>query len=66
MIAILQRLKSNTYQFSILLAILGVVQASSGVFTQYMTPTVAGWFTVVVGIVVAILREITTKPLNEK
>lgn len=62
----LTALKSRTIQFSILLAVLGVVQASSGVFAPYMTPQAYGIFTIVIGIVVAILRIITTTPILNK
>ena len=52
--------------FSILLAVLGVVEANVGVFQQYMTPQTFGIFSVAVGVIVAVLRVLTTVPLSEK
>ncbi len=59
-------LKSKTIWFSILLAVLGVVEANVGVFQQYMTPQTFGIFSVAVGVIVAVLRVLTTVPLSEK
>lgn len=62
----LAALKSKTIWFSILLAVLGVVEANVGVFQQYMTPQTFGTFSVAVGVIVAVLRVLTTVPLSEK
>lgn len=59
-------LKSKTIWFSILLAVLGVVEANVGVLQQYMTPQAFGIFSVVVGVIIAVLRVLTTLPLSEK
>lgn len=59
-------LKSKTIWFSILLAVLGVVEANVGVLQQYMTPQTFGIFSIVVGVIVAVLRVLTTVPLSEK
>ena len=59
-------LKSKTILFALLLAIFGAVQASMGVFSAYMTPEVFGLFSMGVGVIVAVLRVITTVPLDEK
>lgn len=59
-------LKSKTILFALLLAIFGAVQASMGVFSAYMTPEVFGWFSMGVGVIVAVLRVLTTVPLQDK
>ena len=61
-----QLIKSKTILFACLLSALGVVQASTEVFAQFMTPTAYGVFTLVVGVAVAILRTVTTTSLGEK
>lgn len=61
-----QILKSKTMLFALALAILGVLQASMDVFTPYLTPQASGLLTVVLGLLVAILRVLTTAPLSEK
>lgn len=63
---LIQILKSKTILFALLLAVLGVVQASLGVFTAYLTPQAAGVLTIVIGIAVAVLRVLTTMPLSDK
>lgn len=59
-------LKSKTMLFALALAILGVLQASMEVFTPYLTPQAAGLLTLVVSLAVAILRVLTTMPLDDK
>jgi len=59
-------LKSKTIIVALLLSIFGAVQASMGVFTDYLTPQVFGWFSMAVGVIVAVLRVLTTVPLDEK
>ncbi len=59
-------LKSKTMLLAILLAVLGVVQASMEVFTPYLSPQAVGIVTLLVGVTVAILRVVTTVPLSEK
>ena len=61
-----QILKSKTMLLAILLAVLGVLQASMDVFTPYLTPQAAGILTVVLGLAVAVLRVLTTMPLDKK
>lgn len=63
---IAQIFKSRTIKFAILLAVLGVVQASMEVFTPYISAQAAGLLTLVIGLAVAILRVITTIPWDEK
>lgn len=62
----IQILKSKTMLFALLLAVLGVIQTSLGVFTSYLTPQAAGIITVIVGIAVAVLRVLTTQSLGDK
>lgn len=59
-------LKSKTILFSLLLAVLGAVEASLNLFADVLTPTTYGIVTMVVGVIVAGLRIITTQPLSDK
>jgi len=59
-------IKSKTIIFAMLLAGVGAVQASMDVLTPYMTPQIAGLATVIVGVVVAVLRVLTTTSLADK
>lgn len=61
-----QIIRSKTMLFAILLSVLGVVQASMDVFTPYLTPQASGIITMIIGVVVAILRVVTTQPLSDK
>jgi hypothetical protein len=61
-----QILKSKTMLLAILLAVLGVVQASMDIFTPYISPQAMGLLTMLVGVLVAILRVVTTMPLDKK
>lgn len=58
--------KSKTMLFAVLLAVMGVVQASLGVFSGLMSAEAYGLLGVAVGAIVAGLRIITVQPLNEK
>lgn len=58
--------KSKTMIFAALLAALGVVQASMDVFTAFLTPQSVGLLTMIVGVIVAILRVLTTSSLGDK
>jgi hypothetical protein len=58
--------KSKTIVFSLLLAVLGVIEASFQVFAPLMTPQSYGWVLMGVSCVVAVLRIVTTLPLVEK
>jgi len=57
-------LKSRTIIFSILLAVMGVVQASMNVFTPYLSAQGMGFATVLIGAIVGVLRVLTTTPLD--
>ena len=59
-------LKSKTMWFSLLLAVFGALQAGWGLIDDFMTPRAAGFGAVAIGIIVAILRIVTTKPLEDK
>ncbi len=61
-----QIIRSKTMMFALSLAVLGAIQASLDVFTPYLTPQAMGFLTIIVGIVVAILRVVTTLPLDKK
>lgn len=61
-----QILRSKTMLFALALAILGVLQASMDIFTPYLTPQASGLLTVVIGLAVAVLRVLTTLPLDKK
>lgn len=59
-------LKSKTMWFALALAVLGVIEMNVKFFTAYLTPTTFGIFSIVVSIIVAVLRVLTTLPLSEK
>lgn len=59
-------LRSKMMWFSLALVVLGVVQANVGLFQQLLTPEAHGWFTAAVGLAVAVLRWVTTLPLEDK
>jgi hypothetical protein len=62
----LQVLKSKTILFSLALALFGVLAANLQIFAPYMTQQAFGFFTAGVSVIVAVLRVLTTLPLNEK
>ena len=57
---------SKTMIFSVVLSILGVLQASMDTFTDYLTPHAIGFVTLGVGVIVAILRVLTTQDIQDK
>lgn len=61
-----QILKSKTMMLALALAVLGVIEIQAQLFAPYMTPEVFGVFNIVLGIIVAVLRVLTTVPLSEK
>jgi hypothetical protein len=63
---ILRSLKSKTILFSLVLTVLSTIQASLGVFTSFLSPTAYGILGMIVGVIVAVLRYVTTQPLTEK
>jgi hypothetical protein len=58
--------KSKTLMFALALAILGVIEMNVKVFSVYMTPTTFGFFSIGISIIVAVLRIVTTLPLDKK
>jgi hypothetical protein len=58
--------KSKTMIFASILSIIGVLQASTEFLTSIMSPASFGYFTLISGIVAAILRVVTTQPLSDK
>lgn len=63
---IIRSLRSKTIMFSMLLAVFGAIQATMGIFSSILTPEAYGLLTVVIGAIVALLRYLTTLPLDMK
>lgn len=59
-------LKSKTIAFSVLLAVLGVLEQSQGVVTQIVGAGNVGAVMVVISVAVAVLRVYTTQTLSDK
>jgi len=59
-------IKSKTMIFSMVLAVIGVLQASTDFLSTVMSPHAFGYLTLVSGIVAAVLRVLTTQPLEDK
>lgn len=59
-------LKSKTLWFALALAIFGVVEMNVKYFSSYLTPEVFGLFSILISVIVAILRVLTTTPLSDK
>jgi len=58
--------KSKTLIFALILAIFGVVEMNVKVFSVYMTPQMFGFFSIGISVIVAVLRIVTTLPLDKK
>ena len=58
--------KSKTIWFALALAIFGVIELQVKLFASYMSPEAFGLFNILIGIIVAVLRVLTTVPLSEK
>lgn len=52
--------------FSLALVVLGVVQSHMNLFQRFFSPDDFGWFTAAVGMAVAVLRWVTSLPLEKK
>jgi xanthine/uracil permease len=63
---IIRSLKSKTILTSAVLSMLGAAQASLGLFTSVLTPKVYGIVVMVIGVLYAGLRAVTTQPLKDK
>jgi hypothetical protein len=59
-------LKSRTMQFALALAVFGVIETQIHLFSQFMSPEVFGLFNVLIAVIVAVLRVITTVPLKDR
>lgn len=59
-------LKSKTIAFSVLLAVLGVLEQSQGLVTQIVGASNVGAVMVAISVAVAVLRVYTTQALSEK
>ena len=59
-------LKSKTIAFSVLLAVLGVLEQSQGAVTQIVGAGNVGAVMVAISVAVAVLRVYTTQALSEK
>lgn len=57
---------SKTMWFSLALVILGVVYDNFSYLEQLINPRLYGIFLIFIGIVVAVLRFVTTMPLEDK
>ena len=58
--------KSKTMIFSIVLAMIGALQASTDFLSTILSPHAFGYFTLASGVIAGILRVVTTQPLSEK
>jgi len=58
--------KSKTIWFAILLAVGGIVEQSQSVITQLVGPQNTGLIMLVISIIVAVLRIVTTQPISAK
>jgi len=62
----MQYLKSKTLWFAILIAVGGILEQSQAVVSQIVGPANTGWVMLVISVGVAVLRIITTQPINQK
>ena len=58
--------KSKTLMFALALAIFGVLEMNLKVFAPHLTPAFFGAFSILISMIVAILRVVTTLPLDKK
>ena len=61
-----QFLKSRTVLFALALEILGVIQLNADFLSTVMSPAQFGWVMLGIGVIVKILRTLTTSSLREK
>lgn len=59
-------LKSKTLRFAVLLAVGGILEQSQALVTQLVGQQNTGLVMLVISVVVAVLRVITTQPLSQK
>jgi hypothetical protein len=58
--------KSKTLMFALALAIFGVLEMNLKVFAPHLTPEFFGAFSILISVIVAVLRVLTTMPLDKK
>ena len=61
-----QIFKSKTMLFAMALAIFGVVEMNLNLFAGSLTPQLFGAFSIAISLIVAVLRVLTTLPLDKK
>ena len=59
-------LKSRTMLFVLALAVFGVIETQIHLFSQFMSPEAFGVFNILVAVVVAVLRIVTTMPIKDR
>ena len=57
--------RSRTLQFSLALAVFGVIESQEGVFEKIIGDKYFGFFCVVISAIVAVLRVLTTTSLTD-
>lgn len=63
---LIQRLKSKTYQAALLGALLTILDANSGLISQFVPPEYRAWLVAGWPLAMMIMREVTKVPLSEK
>ena len=58
--------RSKTMLFSLLLSILGAVQVAMEFFNSVLTPKMYGLVMLAIGVTIAVLRWVTSQPLDQK
>jgi uncharacterized membrane protein YeaQ/YmgE (transglycosylase-associated protein family) len=58
--------RSKTMIFSIMLGIIGAIQASTEFLSTLFSPQAFGFLTFAIGVIAAILRVLTTESLEDK
>jgi hypothetical protein len=61
-----QIFKSKTMLFAMALAIFGVIEMNLNLFAGNLTPQLFGAFSIAISLIVAVLRVLTTLPLDKK
>jgi hypothetical protein len=59
-------MKSKTMMFALALAIFGVLEMNLNLFASALTPQLFGAFSIAISLIVAVLRVLTTLPLDKK
>ena len=59
-------MRSKTMWFSLLLAVFGAIEATTSYLSNNIDPKFFGIFVVVVGVITAVLRVLTTIPLEDR